>query len=460
MIKINNYTVCAFVAAILAILAWPQVSSAQANVTIVPSPYGTTTPVADAADKFVPIAGDAKWDHEVCVIAYRYAYELEALPERIAARLKEFDENTAGRMARGMSREENTRARAEKVDSLADDERAFRTKAATNMRNLPKCKGTFYRPAIEAQCRKLDRTHNRFCAILDGKELDGVRLTSDLASFRKDLAWNFIGAIRDRADVTALSGWSVGALGPDSKAHHSYDEIMDRLEADTWTPEDALDQLDSRLKNEASYVMSHSTWRDEKTGVPAKYQFGAWALSFGFVRGGDEGTEAAARADIAERTRAAGLFPTVGPYLQYPQLHFQAFLYDVLLEGDTMALTVVDADGSRHRLSAPAALASNPSGVPTLRSSFPSYLSHAFMIPTAADWEVLLSSQARQLIIEARMMSDQGTIEPVAYPIALGGLADALADLHAKHLNFDAEYKESMGLIGVHYEEPACDEHM
>lgn len=175
MTRIKNYTVCAFVASMLAILAWPQVSSAQANVTIVPSPYGVTTPVADAADKFLPIAGDAKWDHEVCVIAYRYAYELEALPERIAARLEEFDENTAGRISRGMSRDEITRARAETVDSLAKDERAFRAKAARNMRNIPKCKGTFYRPAIEAQCRKIDHTQNRFCAILDGKELDGVR---------------------------------------------------------------------------------------------------------------------------------------------------------------------------------------------------------------------------------------------------------------------------------------------
>ncbi len=459
MTRIKNCTVCAFAAALLAILAWPHVSSAQTNVTIVPSPYGITTSGADAADKFVPIARDAKWDHEVCVVAYRYAYELEILPERIAARLEEFDENNAARIARGMSREEIARARAKSAATLADDERDFRQTAAKYTTNIPKCKGLFFRPAIEAQCDEVDRTRNAFCAILDGKELDGVRLTSDLASFRKELAWNFIGASKDRADVAALSGWSVGALGPDSKALHTYDEIMDRLEADTWSPEDSLDQLDSRLKNEASYVMSHSTWLDEKTGVPAQYQFGAWALSFGFVRGGDEGTEAAVRADIAERTRAAGLFPTVGPYLQYPQLHFQAFLYEVLVEGDTMALTVVDDDGSRHRLSAPATLASNPSGVPTLRSSFPSYLSHAFMIPTATDWEALLSPQARQLIVEARLMSDRGTIEPVAFPIALDGLAGALADLHAKQLNFDAEYKESVELIGVHYEEPACDEH-
>lgn len=448
--------ICASVRSLLALILASALTApvrAAADVTIVPSPYKFQEGTA-----FEPVARDAKWDQEVCVKAYHYAYKLDDLPELIADQIARFDADRDERRSRGASEAEIAAARGEMIESLADDEQSFREEAAKHTRNIPKCQGLFFRPALEAQCDEYERTRNQFCAILDGKDIDGVRLTSDIVSFRSALAWGFVGGIVDRGDAAAVSHWSIDALRPDIDVLYTHDEIMDGLEADSWSSDDALEQLDSRLERDASFVMAQSRFVDKQTGALSPHQFGAWALSIEFVRGDAETTAADERDAIAERTRAAGLFPTVGPYLQYPQLHFQLFLYELLLHGDMMQLSVEHADGSRHELSDPAKLAWHPGGVPTLHSSFPTYLSHAFMTPSADDWAALLSPQARQLVVEAKLMGPAGKIEPIAYVVPLGGLKQALDALHQKQLSFDSEYRESIGLIGVHFEEPDCGE--
>lgn len=137
-------------------------------------------------------------------MAYHYEYRLDDLTKLIADRIAQFDADSAERRARGDSDAEIASQRSEFIESWADDVREFREEAAAHIRNIPKCKGLFFRPALEVHCDEYERARNRFCAILEGKDRDGVRLTSETTSFRSALAWSFVGAIVDRGDVAVF----------------------------------------------------------------------------------------------------------------------------------------------------------------------------------------------------------------------------------------------------------------
>lgn len=150
-------------------------AQARSIVPPIPSPWSGGMSAADQAASAAnrPAFADANWNHEVCAIAYSY----EGVPQEIARRrsgLRPMHKENAAQT------EERRR-----LDALERE-------AAEHLRNIPKCKGQFYRPALEATCNTLGE-ENRFCAQLSGVTLSGVELVEDEMGFAHGLAWNKLG---------------------------------------------------------------------------------------------------------------------------------------------------------------------------------------------------------------------------------------------------------------------------
>ena len=126
--------------------------------------------------------------------------------------------------------------------------------------------------------------------------------------------------------------------------------------------------------------------------------------------------------------------PRVAGFDQFPQLHFQAYMFDILLEDDDAILAVEMRDGSRRQLDVTAPFASIPGGSPAFYTSFASYRIHAAAPLLADEMVTILDPDAAFLTASFAIRREDGQIDTVTLRTPLTGIAEAWRAMNAANL--------------------------
>lgn len=363
---------------------------AQPTLPLIPSPWGGSMSAAEQAASAAkrPAFADANWNHEVCVIAYSF----EGVPEEIARR----------RAALQRTHKEDS-AQAEERRRLAMLER----RAAEHLPNIAKCKGQFYRPALEHLCAR-QRSDNRFCAQLSGPALPGVELVADKWGFVRGLAWNKVGDLYSKGAAFAPKRWRpANDRGP---------------------------MLDGHSVSGIAHIAAINEAVKGEDGRPLANDIGQWAFSIEMLRQKADELDAATTKQVRELADKTGMPAQVGRYAQRPRLHFQTYMFDILIDSDAATLAIEMADGSRRALGSPVRFHSLPENAPAFYTSFDSYRIHAAMLPTAEDMRLMLDPKAAFVTASFAMRLENGRIDTVTLRTPLTGVADAWQAMNAANL--------------------------
>lgn len=398
------------------------------------SPWGGSLSAADQAASAAtrPTLADANWNHEVCVIAYAY----EEAGRKLAA-----------------AHADAERRRGEYSDERwAAIEREIAQKnahIAKFTRNIPKCRGQFFRPAIENACAATAGA-NRFCDQLKGAALPGVEMLDDRLAFAHGLAWNKIGDLFSKGVTFTPSPWRAAQVGSayrkpayamTVKADGSYyfeTENGPRMALFT----DSLlyhlrrardSHVDAAATGGVPYIAAtNKAVRADGSAPPTG--LGQWAFSIDMMRRPVAEASEGERRFAAEMTRQTGLVTDLGTHLQLPRLHLQAQVYDILVQSDFARLAVEMGDGSQAALSEPAHFVAAPDdGSPRFGTSYASYQVHATMMPSAEDMETLLRPDATFLVARFEMLVEDGSIDIITLRTPLTGMGSAWQAMNAEH---------------------------
>jgi len=405
-----------------------------ASLPAIPSPWGGSLSVADqkasAAER--PALADANWNHEVCVIAYAY----EEAGQKLAA-------NWASLQRRKADFSSDTWAKLEQ--EMAQKQKHI----AQYTRNIPKCKGQFFRPALESTCFDLEHP-SRFCRQLQEGALPGVELLDDRMEFAHGLAWNKIGDLFSKGVTFAPSPWRAGpANSEDPPPLYPLKVTPDGnyvFETDNG-PRMGLymEDLLYHLRNaRTSYIeaaaatgiryiaATNGAFRADGSEPPTG--LGQWAFSIDMMRKPKDeagGLDRAYMEDVRART---GLVTDLGAFWQLPRLHLQAQVYDILVQSDFARFAVELRDGSHVALSGPAWFQPAPDDEsPRFGTSYASYQVHAMMEPSADDLQTILRTDAAYLTAQFEMMVEDGSIDVITLRTPLAGIGDAWAAMNADH---------------------------
>ncbi len=379
----------ALITGLAGLLAQP---AAAKTDTILPiaSPWGGSMSAAEQAASAAqrPAYADANWNHEVCVIAYSF----EDVPAEIARRRAALPRNHKY----GPDEQEESN----RLDELERE-------AAEHLANIPKCKGQFFRPALESLCR--DRAgKNRFCDQLSGKVLPGVELVEDEAGFVRGLAWNKVGNLFSQGVAFAPAPWAA-----------SEDRRVDLARPDL---------------SGIAYIAATNSAVKAADASPIRQHLGQWAFSVEMLRVPMAEAEAFLSDEIAQLSARTGMTPRVAGFDQFPQLHFQAYMFDILLEDDDAILAVEMRDGSRRQLDVTAPFASIPGGSPAFYTSFASYRIHAAAPLLADEMVTILDPDAAFLTASFAIRREDGQIDTVTLRTPLTGIAEAWRAMNAANL--------------------------
>ncbi len=366
-------------------------TGAQPAIPLIHSPWGGSMSAAEQAASAAkrPAFADANWNHEVCVTAYSFEGAADDIAERKAALQTTHKLNMA-------EFEERRR--------LA----ALERQAARHLPNIAKCKGQFYRPALERLC---DRTRgdNRFCAQLSGAALPGVELVTDKAGFVRGLAWNKVGDIYSRGAAFAPDRWRPANNRGPVLAGPSVSGI--------------------------AYIAATNEAVKATDRQPLEHGIGQWAFSVEMLRQKGDELDPATIRQARKLAKSTGMTAAVGHHVQRPRLHFQAYMFDILLEGERATLAVEMRDGTRRTLGAPVRFHPVPENAPAFYTSFASYRIHAAMLPTAKEMGWMFDPKADFLTASFAMRLEDGRIDTVTLRTPLAGIAEAWQAMNAANLD-------------------------
>ncbi|SKB94194.1 hypothetical protein SAMN06295937_10337 [Sphingopyxis flava] len=362
----------------------------QPELPLISSPWGEGMSPAEQAASAAkrPAFADANWNHEVCVVAYSF----EGVPAEIARR----------RAALQHTHKENA-AQAGERRRLAMLER----QAAEHLPNIPKCKGQFYRPALASLCN-FQAGDNRFCAQLSGPILPGVELVEDKAAFVRGLAWNKVGDLFSKDAAFAPVPWAA-----------SDDRGVD---------------LSKQAESGIAYIAATNKAVKCGDGSPLRNNIGQWAFSVEMLRQPWSALDEAMAERSGELTAKTGMTAAIGRHAQIPRLHFQAFMFDILVESEAAKFGIEMRDGTHRELGVPASFAPIPDGAPAFYSSFASYRIHAALLPSADELRTMLDPDAAFLTASFAMRLEDGRIDGVTLRTPLTGIADAWKAMNAANL--------------------------
>ena len=399
------------------------------------SPFGgglSAEEQAASADSRPPFH-NAQWNHEGCAVAYQARLQLD----QIAA---------ARRQAESVRTQAEPQAYAEHVARLDAAEK----QANQFARNTDRCKGVFFRPAVELACHGADE-RNAFCAQLRGPMLPGVEFTDDRLAFSHSLSWNRIGHLYSQGVQFELQGWKAEAARPAAAPAFQLVKrpngawmyqrhgdagpriLFDRRELPPLMIEARNAAMEAASFSGVPYVMAMSEARVRKDGqwTDADSNTGEWAVTLEF----EPLARATASPEVVEHARRVqeqlGLATDLGDYLQVPRLHVQALVFDVLVQSDHVLLAVARPDGSHRTLATPAFFSMPKAGSPTFKSSYASYRIHAYAYPGVEDLALLLKSPDGVLDASFEMMLEDGSNGLVTLRTPLAGLADQVPVLNA-----------------------------
>lgn len=377
---------------LVALVAQP-LAARPAELALIPSPWGGSMSRAEqeASAAMRPAFADANWNHEVCVIAYSF----EGVPEEIARRRKA--------LQRGYK---DGPAEAETRRQLAELER----QANEHLPNIAKCTGQFFRPAVKSLCA-YQAGENRFCAQLSGEALPGVELVDDEELFARGLAWNKVGNLFSKGIAFAPAPWAA---------------------ADARSVDLARTDLSG-----IPYIAATNKAAKAEGGSPAGQSVGQWAFSIEMQRlkmadGDDSLTNLSA--EFAAKT---GMATSIAEFDQFPQLHFQAYMFDILVADDAAILGLEMRDGTRRRLEDIASFRTVPESSPAFYTSFASYRIHAVALLSPDEMRMILDPTAAFLTASFAMRLEDGRIDTVTLRTPLTGVADAWKAMNAANLDAD-----------------------
>lgn len=174
-------------------------------------------------------------------------------------------------------------------------------------------------------------------------------------------------------------------------------------------------------------------------GRPLKNDIGQWAFSIEMLRRKSDDLRAAATEQTRELADKTGMPAMMGRYAQRPRLHFQAYMFDILIDSDAATLAVEMADGSRRALGSPVRFRSLPENAPAFYTSFDSYRIHAAMLPTVDDMRLLLDPKAAFVTASFAMRMENGRVDTVTLRTPLAGVAEAWQAMNAANLEAHRE---------------------
>ena len=413
------------------------------------NPYGAglSEQEAAASDKAKPPIANAKWDHEPCALAYQYQYSLARLPEDLNAAKAKIAESIVLFRSEGLADDQLAKSRQQALSELASAEAEVRRRAASFDRNIPKCQGVYYRPAVEQVCDRIGADeNNRFCRAMTQGGLAGVSFSEDRAALAYSLAWNYVGAVRTRGfDFLIDNGWRSWVTGNKIPADIKRPLLRTVIGSDGRirstiysAAEFERDMLDWMGKGGVMVVSSKveklkltNSARPEKDTA----RFGTFQFNFELVRELADNFNADQTAVLKSIATDIGVKPLVGEFLQYPRLHFEMYAYDVFLREHMGRFSVRFWDGTVHPLENAAVMGQAPDGMPQM-SSYNSYVTLATMIPTASDIALLTHADAKDILFEVEMMVEDGKIDAVTFEYGLhgatGDFRDYVADIFRK----------------------------
>ena len=403
------------------------------------NPYSgnmTDEEVASSSKANPPIL-DAKWEHEACTIAHSYkASEPDFRRNLERDRLKAEGDITAF-LANGGDQATADKARAE-VKSAVENELAD---YQSMLNNIPKCKGTFFRPAAQEFCKEWEGRNtaapaNPFCVAARGGALEGVSFSDDKLAMGQSVAWHSLGLSPSRPHGFMETDWfTIGkkeyrepeldpVLQPGSIFLADNSLIESAYEKTSEAKEDAIQ---AALESEYRIVMRGAKATDIATEKTISY-LGGWNFSLEMIRVKKSDLAPGTLEQIQGLGAASGIPWDLGEYAQYPRLHFQANIPDVLVQSEAVWFQIESERGNRAlEAVAPFELAAD--GAPTMMSSYQSKRVHAASIPTPADWQALRDPATITLVATTFITLEDGSIDQVNIPVSWRGFQQALANL-------------------------------
>lgn len=403
------------------------------------NPYSASMTDEDIAKSAAtpPAISDGQWEHEACVTAYDWQVADTEFLEQLQAARKKAEDGIKANLGRGTINAAQAKQNFAAVEEAAAKQlESWREKSGRYLKNVAKCQGTFFRPAAIETCALRDSKRvalNPFCQAALGGALAGVAFTDDKLAMGHSVAWNALGINVEDPHGFLETDWFV----TDKKEYKEqpFEQVQMQLqlldekfeaayETATRSKQDAIQNV---LESEFRSVMRGATYRKisgEQTGV----YMGAWHIGLEMIRVKKSELTPDMLDQIRSASTASGIPWDLGDFAQYPRLHFQANIPDVLIQSEVARFTVVSVDGSRT-LEAPAPFESLADGAPAMKTSYRSKRVHASSIPTPADWQALRDPDAKLLVATTLMTIEDGSIDQVEIPVSWDGFRDALQDL-------------------------------
>ena len=408
---------------------------------------GLSEQEAAASDKVKPPIANAKWDHEPCALAYQYQYSMTQLPGDLSAARTKIAESIEILRADGVSEDRLAKSRQQALAELGGAEAEVRRRAASFGKNIPKCQGVYYRPAVEQICDRIGADeNNRFCRAVTQGGLPGVSFSEDRAALAYSLAWNYVGAVRTRGfDFLIDNGWRAWVQGTNIPADVQRPLLRNiigndgRILSTIYTAAEFERDMMNLMEKGGVMVVSSKVEKRKFNGSGGfekdTARFGTFQFNFELVRELADNFNADQTAVLKSIATDIGVKPQVGEFLQYPRLHFEMYAYDVFLREHMGRFSVRFWDGTVHPLENAAVIGRGPDGMPQM-SSYSSYVTHATMIPTARDIALLTHADAKDILFEVEMMVEDGKIDAVTFEYGLhgatGDFRDYVADIFRK----------------------------
>jgi hypothetical protein len=408
------------------------------------NPYSgsmTDEEVANSQEANPPIF-DAKWEHEACTTAYAWQVaEPEFLKQLEAARDEARARVQSARRQGALNAAQASEAWAAIEENMAKDFESWRERAATFTKNIPKCRGTFFLPAALDNCESsgsdlIGSTPNPFCMAARGTgSLEGVFFTNDKLAMGHSVAWNALGVSSTDPHGFRESNWA--AFDKKDYVEPAYPKEAISLEvainnfevANDLTIAAKNEAIEAALASEYRIIMRGAEPASIATGEKVSY-LGSWYVSLEMIRIEKSDLSQEMLDQIQSLSAASGIPWDLGDYSQYPRLHFQANIPDVLIQAEAVWFQLGNLNREDLQiLEAPASFELIADGAPAMKSSYQSKRVHAASIPTVSDWAKLRDPANTHMFATTFITIEDGSIDQIDIPLTWIGFRRALADL-------------------------------
>lgn len=386
---------------------------------------GAMTPDELAASKSAePPISDAKWHHEACIISYQ--------------KVGEIDREMAG--LEGLRLADSGADHQARIDQqvtfLQKDKQSYRG-------NIEMCqKGTYYREGIASVCAEfgLDGSGNPFCGLLEGNKIGEVKLTDDLLAMQKSIAWIKLGKLRDVGVAYKPQPWqATGSLGDPNEIMLVLRECMmvedleDRLECFHTLGAEVSREMRQKLG-----VYALGGVKGETSAQGGTSNVGNWTLTLEMVRGDRSMADPAVLEGLKALSVASGLPWSIDNVAQYPRMHFQIMLDDLLFADDTADFFSVDSAGKEQWLGE-GVFEKHRYG-PFMYTNYESYRGHIGWTPSPSAWQIIHGADTGKLVVKTRIFREDGAIDLISFPVGMANFGAALKQL-------GSDQQEAIGIV-------------